>query len=297
MPQLDSRSDLPADPLLSVRALTWNTRQRHKQGMNPILDDVQIDIHQGEFIGLIGPNGAGKTSLIKQLYRIRPDADSVLEGDIVFKGKRLVDYRQKELARSLAVLAQESWLDFEMTVFQMVSMGLTPHKGLWDVDSQQDIQRVHAALSRVHLQDKHDVSVHSLSGGERQRALIARVMVQDPELLILDEPTNHLDVRHQVEVMRLAKDLGVTVLASIHDINLAAAFCDRLILLNQGRVQVQGTVQEVLQPERLEAIFGLAVKIDQSPFHAGLRVTFDTHPSPQFRAHDGQLSAGEERAE
>jgi iron complex transport system ATP-binding protein len=238
-----------------------------------ILDHLDFCIMPGEFVGLIGPNGAGKSSLLRCLYRKITD----YSGDLLFQNHPLQSYTRNQLAREIAVVLQEPPGQFELSVADVIAMGLTPLKKLFEFDSEQDRQRIAAAAEQVDLADKLEQNFNSLSGGEKQRAMIARAIVQNPKILIMDEPTNHLDIRHQVEVLKLARSLRITVVVSIHDLNLAATFCDRFILMDRGKIVAMGDHQQVLTEHHLSEVFGVEARIDQHPFHSTPRITFDMH--------------------
>ncbi|WMS86083.1 ABC transporter ATP-binding protein [Pleionea litopenaei] len=252
-------------PVYTAQHLSWQVQDKL------ILNDLSFAIGQGEFVGLIGPNGAGKSSLLRCLYRkITPT-----RGTLAFQQKSLAEYSRQQLAQKVAVVLQEPPNQFELTVFDVIAMGLTPHKGLLDFDTSDDRDRVVKACKQVDLNDKLEQNFNSLSGGEKQRAMIARAIVQQPQVLLMDEPTNHLDIRHQLEVLHLARSLKITVIVSIHDLNLAAAFCDRLILLDHGRIVADGDKQQVLCEKHIADVFGVSSAVDSHPFHDGQRITFN----------------------
>ncbi|MCP4411922.1 MAG: ABC transporter ATP-binding protein [Gammaproteobacteria bacterium] len=255
---------------LNTEQLSWQVKQKL------ILDKLSFSIYQGEFVGVIGPNGAGKSSLLRCLYKkIEPTA-----GQIQFNNKPLSAYSRRQLAQKIAIVLQEPPTHFELSVLDVIRMGLIPNKPLLSFDSDEDYEAIIDAGKKVELFDKLHQSFNSLSGGEKQRAIIARAILQNPQLLIMDEPTNHLDVRHQIEVLELAVSMGITVMVTIHDLNLAASFCDRLILLDQGRIIADGTPETVLTKTTLIQVFGVDAKIDEHPFSKKIRVTFDL-PSRQ----------------
>jgi iron complex transport system ATP-binding protein len=259
--QLKSDSNV----LLSAKNLSWQVRRRL------ILDNVSFEVKQNEFVGIIGPNGAGKSSLLRCLYKkIIPS-----QGCIHFAGRTLNSYSRKALAQQLAVVLQEAPMRFELTVMDVIRMGLTPNKSLLSFDSPADNLAIINAAKQVDLADKLEQSMNSLSGGEKQRAMIARAILQAPRLLIMDEPTNHLDVRHQKEVLSLAKNLNITVIVSIHDLNLAAAYCDKLILLDEGKIVAYGSPEEVINQTTLKQVFAVDSLVDCHPFNQKLRITFD----------------------
>ncbi len=218
-----------------------------------IIRNINLDINKNEFVGLIGPNGSGKSTLLRCIYRIlKPDAGLItLNDEDIWK----LSYRQ--MAKSTSVLLQESSTEFNFTVFEMVLMGRTPHQGMFNSETRQDIEIVQSALLRVSLQDLAQRNFLSLSGGEKQRVMIARAISQRAKFLILDEPTNHLDIRYQLEILELVKDLGVTCIVALHDLNLAAAYCARLYVLQAGEVVASGTPSEILHPELIRNVYGV----------------------------------------
>ncbi len=226
-------------------------------GGKSVLDDIGFTVEPGRFIGLLGPNGAGKSSLLRCIYRYY----SPTSGNIRFGAKSLEDYQADEYARRVAVVLQESPERFGLTVKDVVSLGLLPHQPLLSATAPEERARVSEALNRVGLADKGMQGFDTLSGGEKQRAMLARALVQQPELLILDEPTSHLDIQYQIRLMRLVRSLGVTVLASFHDLNLAAALCDSLLVLKNGRLVAHGAPGEVLTAPLLHRVFGVEADV------------------------------------
>ena len=260
------RLDIRANKdLLIVNALSWRVQDKS------ILSNLSFSVCPTEFVGIIGPNGAGKSSLLRCLYGINIPS----EGEIRIADKNIAAYSRQELAQKIAVVLQEPPSRFELSVQDVIAMGLTPQKSLLSFDNQNDRQNILMASRQVDLYDKLNQPFNSLSGGEKQRAMIARAIVQKTNILIMDEPTNHLDIRHQLEVLTLAKSLGVTVICSMHDLNLAATFCDRLILLDQGEIIAEGGPETVLSEENLNQVFGIKAKVDTHPFTNKLRITFD----------------------
>ena len=225
-------------------------------GSVEICSEVSLEVDAGQIVGIIGPNGSGKTTLLRTVYRVlRPRLGRVVVGE-----DDLWELRPTEAARRIAVVVQEPRSDFEFTVREVVAMGRSPHQSPFSRESTEDRQRVDDALAHVGVAALATRSFSTLSGGEKQRALIARALVQEARVLILDEPTNHLDIRYQLEVLELVRDLGVTTLMSIHDVNLAAQHCDHIVVLQGGRVQAAGPVETVLIPEVLEPVFGVRVE-------------------------------------
>jgi iron complex transport system ATP-binding protein len=252
-------------PRLQISELAWSPN-----GEQALLDGIDLAVGDGQLVGLLGPNGSGKTSLLRCAYRFqRPD-----QGRVELDGEALWSRSPRWCAQRVAVVLQEFPQDFGLTVAEVAAMGRTPHKGLFDGDDQADVALVELALARVGLTEHNRQAFAHLSGGEKQRVLLARALVQQPTLLILDEPTNHLDPRYQLELLRLIKTLGLATLASFHDLNLAAAFCDRLYVLDHGRVVASGTPTEVLTEALLAEVYGVQVLVDRHPLAGHPRITW-----------------------
>ncbi|WP_312117034.1 heme ABC transporter ATP-binding protein [Brevibacillus reuszeri] len=235
-----------------------------------ILSDVGLEVAAGEFVGLIGPNGSGKSTLLKSIYRtMRPYAGWIsLDGDDVYK------LSAKENAQRMAVVRQESSIEFDFTVMEIVLMGRAPHKRLFQQDTEADHDICEEALVRVGMETYASRSFFSLSGGEKQRVLIARALVQQAKFLVLDEPTNHLDVRYQLQVMDLVRTLGITVLAALHDLNIAAMYCDRLYVIKKGQMVANGTPEQILNPQLIRDVFGVETEVTTHPITGKKHVYF-----------------------
>lgn len=250
---------------LSVEQLSW------KADNKLILNNLTFSVTQGEFVGVVGPNGAGKSSLLRCLYR----KYTPTSGKIYFNQSLIHNIARREFAKKVAVVLQEPPTQFQLKVSDVIRMGLTPHKPLLSFDTRQDHQRIIKAAQQVDILAKLAMDFNDLSGGEKQRAMIARAIVQSPELLIMDEPTNHLDVRHQIDVLQLARSLGITIIVSIHDLNLALSYCDRLILLDQGKMVTFGTPDEVLTQTNLAEVFQVNAKKITEPFNQKSQIIYD----------------------
>ncbi|HMN30574.1 MAG TPA: ABC transporter ATP-binding protein, partial [Caldilineaceae bacterium] len=212
----------------------------------------------------------GKSSLLRLIYRVlRPDA-----GLITLDGDDLWQMDTRRAAQTTAAVTQERASDFDFSVHEIVLMGRTPHKGLFDGDTPADFAIVEAALRQVNLTAYAGRSFRTLSGGEKQRVLVARALAQQAKLLVLDEPTNHLDIRHQLEILGLVKRLGVTTLAALHDLNLAAQYCERIFLLDAGKVVASGGPEQVLQPELIRQVYGVDAHVERHPLTKQLVMTF-----------------------
>jgi len=257
------------DPHLDVLAVSVSIETKR------IVEDIHLQVESGEIVGLIGPNGSGKSTLLRSIYRmLKPAAGIVsLGGEDVWK------MSPRESARLTGVVVQESASDFDFTVNDVVMMGRTPHKGLLEMDGPQDENIVTAALRRVNMLSFSERLYGTLSGGEKQRVLMARALAQQPKLLVLDEPTNHLDIRYQLEVLDLIRELGLTTLVTLHDLNLAAAYCHRLYLLKAGHIFASGSPDEVLTANNLRAVFEVEALIGEHPTHGHLQLSFSAIPS------------------
>ena len=230
-------------------------------GQKSILQDISLHIRDKEFVGIIGPNGSGKSTFLKCLYRVlQPN-----NGKIFFDGTEMSSLSHRDTALKMAVVAQHSTVNFDFSVLEMVLMGRSPYKGLLDRDQIDDYEIARHALAQVGLSDFESRSFNTLSGGEQQRVILARALAQRTECLVLDEPTNHLDIKYQLELMTIVKRLDATVVSAIHDLNLAAIYCDRLIALKDGSVVCTGTPQEVLTEDTIRHIYGVSATVQTLP--------------------------------
>ncbi|GGP66526.1 ABC transporter ATP-binding protein [Saccharothrix coeruleofusca] len=239
-------------------------------GGRPVLHEVDLTVHPGQFTALVGPNGSGKSTLLRAVYRARrPDA-----GAVRLDGRDLWAMPAAEAARHTGVLMQEQHTGFEFTVAETVALGRTPHLGLFDRFTRADRAAVDEAVERTGLTPYRDRRVGELSGGERQRVLLARALAQQPRLLVLDEPTNHLDIRHQLDILELVRDLGITVLAALHSLDLAACYADTVAVLRAGRLVGHGRPEEVLTPTAIAEVFD----VDATVHHDGGATRFALRP-------------------
>ena len=235
-----------------------------------IVAPLSFSAHKGDFIGIIGPNGAGKSSLLKLINGTQP----LSSGDILLQQRSLSKLSSRQRACKIASVSQVSPPVFALTVYQVAAMGLLPHKGWFDGNTSEDEQQIKLALRQLGLQHKAQTLVETLSGGELQRLYLARALVQQAELLLLDEPTNHLDVLYQHQILQLSRGLGKTVLACLHDLNLAARYCDKIALLHQGQLLAFGSPEQVLTAEQLSRVFQLPCEVSLHPGHGKLQITF-----------------------
>jgi iron complex transport system ATP-binding protein len=230
-----------------------------------VLSDVTLRLSPGDFMAVAGPNGSGKSTLIRALSRVlRPRLGSAL-----LDGRDLYAIPARASAQAIAVLPQETSLDFEFSCEEVVLMGRAPHLGRFESEGERDRKVVQEAMERTSTWELRKRAVVELSGGERQRVLLARAFAQEPRILLLDEPTAHLDLSFQVQILRLVRELRdekkTAVLASLHDLNLAAAYADRIVLLSRGRIAAAGTPREVLIEPVLRPIFGPEVMVRTHP--------------------------------
>jgi iron complex transport system ATP-binding protein len=226
-----------------------------------IVSGIDLTVGDHEFAGLVGPNGSGKSTILKTVYRVyRPSAGRVLLDDT-----DLLSLSHKDTARRIAVVTQESASEFDFTVREMVMIGRTPHKRSFERDTSSDYGIVDQAIERVGCKQLASRRFNTLSGGEKQLVLIARALAQQADHLILDEPTNHLDVHNQVEILEVVAGLGVTVLAALHDLSLAALFCQAIHVLRAGRIVAAGSPAAVLTPETILHAYGADVLVIDHP--------------------------------
>ncbi len=250
-------------------------------GGRTVVDSVSLEIETGEFFVIIGPNGAGKTSLLKLIAALSmPD-----QGSVSLFGRPIHSYSRKELAREVAVVSQDMPVDFPFTVAQTVLMGRSPHLGLLEMERQEDFQLAHEAMHFTGIAHLAERRLDQLSGGERQRVIIARAICQQPRLILLDEPTAALDLANQTRIMdlmeRFRRQKGITVVMVSHDLNLAAMYGDRLLLLKDGGVVCKGSAAEVLTFERLENAYGCVMLVEENSLGKVPRVT----PVPEKFLH------------
>lgn len=218
-----------------------------------VIDNINITVKNGAFVGIIGPNGSGKSTILKNIYGgLLPD-----EGEIFLDGQNIKKIKKRAFAAKVAVVGQENSMPFNFTVKEIVAMGRTPYKKLFEPDTKEDKEIVLDALEKMKIADMAEREFSCLSGGEKQRVLIARALAQKTSFMILDEPTNHLDICFQLQIFEILKSLGITVLAAIHDLNIAAMYCDYIYVLNGQTICRQGTTDEVLTNKLIEHVFNV----------------------------------------
>jgi iron complex transport system ATP-binding protein len=253
-------------PLLTAQTISYRRDRRD------ILHDVSFNVSPGELVGLIGPNGAGKSTLLKVISGLWSGA----KGDILLDGKPLARYSPRHIAQVIAHVPQITALDFPFAVKEIVLMGRNPHLSRFQLETEHDRQIVNHTMRRTHTHHLADRLIGTLSGGERQRVLIARALAQEPRLLLLDEPTANLDIQHQIGILSLVRDLiqgdSLGAVAAVHDLELAARFCDRLVLLHNGAVLANGSPEQVLNPDVIRVAYGIDVHPYWDPITGYMRL-------------------------
>ena len=238
--------------ILKVRNLCFSINDTQ------LIKNINLELEPGSMIGLIGPNGSGKSTLLKNMYRVLKPTD----GDICIDGKDVRKLKNKEIARKIAVVSQDDIItDFDFKVIDIVLMGRFAYKKLLDVNNNDDFENALISLKKVDMGSFFDRSYMSLSGGEKQRVMIARAICQNSEILIMDEPTNHLDIKHQLNIINYIKNLKVTTIVALHDINIASTFCDRLIVLKNGEMMYSGKTENVITESMMKDIFDVDVQL------------------------------------
>lgn len=238
---------------------------RVSYGERPALQGVDLSVAAGQVVGLVGPNGCGKTTLLKAITRVIPWDD----GEVLLLGAPASKLSRQELARRVAVVPQSPLLPVGYTALEVVLMGRTPHLGFLDQERAEDYRRAREALQRVGAADLAERRVDELSGGERQNVVLARALAQDASVLLLDEPTANLDIGHQMAVFQLVRELAqksrLAVLAAIHDLTLAALYCDRLVLMDAGALVATGSPEQVLTAENILQVYQARVVVLREP--------------------------------
>lgn len=249
---------------IAAYSVTW------KAGARIIVDGVTLVAEPGMTLGLLGPNGSGKSSLIRLLAGLRAPE----QGEVTLDGRNLGRFGRRKLAQRVAVVEQHATTEANVTVLDVVRLGRTPHRSALSPWTQRDDEVVEHSLGRVELAERRHQLWHTLSGGERQRVHLARALAQEPTDLILDEPTNHLDIQHQLDILRLVAALPITAIVALHDLNLAAMFCDHLAVMHGGRLVAAGTPRDVLTEELIADVFSVRAHVAPSALHRGLHIQY-----------------------
>jgi len=238
-----------------------------------VLDGLSFEVREGEILGIIGPNGSGKTTILRILSRVLMPQ----EGEVHLHGKNLLALSQKEIAQIIGVVPQDTYFPFPFTVGEVVLMGRSPWLSGFGFESERDLQIASQAMTLTNTLSFSNRLIFELSGGERQRVIIARALAQRSQVMLLDEPTAHLDIGYQIEIYDLIKKLNtekrLTVIIVAHDLNLASEYCDRLILLDTGRIYKMGSPKEVITEENLSRVYQSKVLVEENPVTGAPRVT------------------------
>jgi iron complex transport system ATP-binding protein len=259
------------NPAIQTNNLTFAYKDR------PVLDGVSLSVERGEMVGILGPNGSGKTTLLKIFSAVLRG-----RGDVKVNGRSIETYGKRELSRLFAMVPQESQILFPYTVAEIVLMGRSSYHSPLALEGKKDLEVARASMELTDSLPFSDRYLHELSGGEKQRVIIARALAQEPQILLLDEPSAFLDLKHQVQVFELMRRLNrehtLTIVAALHDLNLAALFFRRLVMLRDGRVYRDGSPKEVLTEKTIEEVYGIRVRVEPDP--SGERPQLFICPSP-----------------
>jgi iron complex transport system ATP-binding protein len=246
------------NPAIETRDLSFAYKDR------AVLHTVSFSVEKGEMVGILGPNGSGKTTLLRVLSAVLG-----AQGEIKLNGRKIATYGRRELSKLFAVVAQESHVNFPYTVAEIVLMGRASYHSPFALEGKKDLEVARATMELTDCLFLSDRYLHELSGGEKQRVMIARALAQEPEILLLDEPSAFLDLKHQVQVFellrRLNRERGLTIVGALHDLNLAALFFSRLVMLREGKIYRDGSPREVLTEKTIDEVYGIRVRVEPDP--------------------------------
>ena len=232
---------------------------------NLILHEIDFEVEPGQFLGIIGPNGCGKSTLLRAMTRVL----TLVQGKVLFRGRDIEEIPLNHLARVCAFVPQETLINFSFSCLEIVLMGRLPYLNRFQSETSRDFEIARESLKLTDSLHLISRDINELSAGERQRVLIARALAQEPEVLYLDEPTSHLDIGHQTEVFDLLKSLnkdrGLTVVCVLHDLNIAADYCDRMIVIKEGRIKAKGAPEEILDYQLIEQVYNTVVVLEKNP--------------------------------
>ena len=255
---------------ITVDDVSWSVKQKKQK----ILYPLSFELSPGKILGVVGPNGAGKSTLLRLLYRYYKPTT----GKVKINGIDIWKLTSRQVACSIATVLQENFSDFSLTVREIVTLGRTPYsKWLSNSNSKNDIKIVQSSIDRLSLNKFENRHLNTLSGGERQRVMIARALAQEPDILILDEPTNHLDIRQQLEILNLLKDLSITVITSLHDLNMARSNCDEILLLKDGCALGFGKPNLILSESNISEAFRVKACHELLTPSNSKQITFHLH--------------------
>jgi len=256
---MNSDSQKNSPPILQFSDVTFGYQDKI------VLTKINFSLHQGEFVGILGPNGAGKTTLLKCCNRIYQPQN----GEIFVQRQPLARLSQHQIARTIAMVQQETQMVFPYTVFEVIMMGRHPYIRMFGFETAQDVAIVQECMAMMDVQHLAHRSYDTLSGGEKQRTIVASALAQTPTILLLDEPTSALDLKHQIAIYdilkRAQRERALTILSVTHDVNLACMFCDRLILLKDGKIMNDGPSNEVVSEQGMNALYELPLSVIRHP--------------------------------
>ncbi|WP_394131359.1 ABC transporter ATP-binding protein [Shewanella maritima] len=251
---------------LQVKSLCYKNQQHQ------ILNKISFDVERGDIIGILGPNGAGKSTLLRCLYRyLMPN-----QGKVLLNNQDITHFSRKQFASKVAVVLQHPPSGFAMTTRQLLATGLFNKHKWWQLNEHDDEKKtLDSMLHRMKLIHKADSLFNLLSGGEKQRLLIGRALLQQPEILLLDEPTNHLDIKYQLEVLSLIKSLNITVITTLHDLNIASEFCNKLLFLQDGKLVKMGFPKQIVTPKLIKQVYGVNTLVKPHPISNSPHISYE----------------------
>lgn len=239
-------------------------------GKKNIVEDICLKVADNSFVALLGPNGSGKSTLLKSVYRVL----SYEKGIILLDNNSMKDVASRYIAKNMSVVSQFQNNNFDFSVLEVVLMGRTPHLKSMEREREKDFKIVEEALFKTGMYSYKERLISSLSGGELQRVVLARAIAQDPSLMILDEPSNHLDIKYQLEILAILKELNLNVLTALHDVSLAAQFCDYIYFIKDGKINFHGKAEDVINKENIKYIYGVDCEIDRNIKTGNLNISY-----------------------
>lgn len=246
--------------MLQVKDLNFNF------GKENILEHISLNIDKGSFYSIIGPNGSGKTTLLRNISRVLHP----IKNTVFINKSDISNLRQKEIAKTMAVVPQNTNIDFDFTALDIVMMGRAAHLRRFETENEEDFKKVREAMEITNTWSLREKNINHLSGGERQRVIVARAIAQDTEVILLDEPVSNLDLYHQIEVMNtvktLVEDRNIIVVAVLHDLNLASNYSDHIFLMSEGKLFCEGNSEEVITEENIKDVYKVKVSLTENPF-------------------------------
>jgi iron complex transport system ATP-binding protein len=246
--------------MLEVKDLSFNF------GKENILKHISLNIDKGSFYSIIGPNGSGKTTLLRNISRVL----NPIKNTVFINNTDIISLKQREIAKTMAVVPQNTNIDFDFTALDIVMMGRAVHLRRFESEKEEDLKKVKEAMEITNTWNLREKNINHLSGGERQRVIVARAIAQDTEVILLDEPVSNLDLYHQIEVMNtvktLVEDRNIIVIAVLHDLNLASNYSDHIFLMSDGKLFCEGNSEEVITEENIKDVYKVKISLTENPF-------------------------------